>query len=101
MLWITATPIYWSKIACAAGCGDYSKAKVYHWLHTADGFSAAGILENAKEALENRVHYDYAGQVGLGSKYYVGSTSKPAHIGRVLDDDSTQLYTYEYNGFGK
>ena len=30
----------------------------------------------------------------------VGSTNKPAHVGRVLDDGSTQLYTYEYNGFG-
>ncbi len=30
----------------------------------------------------------------------VGSTNKPTHIGRVLDDGSTQLYTYEYNGFG-
>src|SRR5207249_58313 len=30
----------------------------------------------------------------------VGSTSKPTHIGRVLDDGSTQLYYYEYNEFG-
>ena len=30
----------------------------------------------------------------------VGSTNKPAHVGRVLDDGSTQLYTYEYNDFG-
>src|ERR1700730_6043190 len=34
------------------------------------------------------------------SPTYVGSTNKPTHIGRVLDDGSTQLYTYEYNGFG-
>jgi YD repeat-containing protein len=37
--------------------------------------------------------------VGFGP-ISVGHTNKPAHIGRVLDDGTTQLYTYEYNGFG-
>ena len=37
---------------------------------------------------------------GVGNSIFVGSTNKPAHVGRVLDDGSTQLYTYEYNGFG-
>jgi RHS repeat-associated protein len=89
---------YWSKIACAQAYGDYRKAKVYHWLHTADFTSTAGILESVKEPLENRVWYDYAGQ---SSPIIVGSTDRPTHVGRVLDDNSTQLYTYEYNGFGK
>ena len=30
----------------------------------------------------------------------MGTTSKPAHTGRVLDDGSTQLYFCEYNDFG-
>jgi len=86
---------FWSKIACAAGYGDYTKAKIYHWLHK-NSF-AARVLESEKEPLEGRVWYSYAGQ---GVLYNVGSSSKPSHIGRVLDDGSTQLYTYEYNGFG-
>ena len=88
---------YWSRTACATGYGDFSKARIYHWLHTADIVSAAGILESTKEPLEGRVWRDYAGQ---GSPELVGNTSLPAHVGRVLDDGSTQLYTYNYNGFG-
>src|SRR5262249_38111624 len=59
--------------------------------------------ESTKEPLEGRVWFDYAGQLGpeVSGQVIVGSTNKPAHIGRVLDDGSTQLYTYEYNGFGK
>lgn len=88
---------FWSKIASATGYGDYTKAKIYHWLHTADGASGAAILESEKEPLEGRVWYDYAGQ---GTPISVGTMSQPAHVGRVLDDGSTQLYTYEYNSFG-
>jgi RHS repeat-associated protein len=88
---------YWSRTACATGYGDFSKARIYHWLHTADIVSAAGILESTKEPLEGRVWRDYAGQ---GSPQLVGNTSLPAHVGRVLDDGSTQLFTYIYDGFG-
>ena len=89
---------YWSKTACAGGYGDYTKAKIYHWLHTTDLASAARVLESEKEPLEGRVWYDYAGQ---GLPYTVGTNDKPAHVGRVLDDGTTQLFTYEYNAFGK
>ena len=88
---------YWSRTACASSYQDYSKAKVYHWLHTADLSTTAGILESTKGALENRVWYDYAGQV---ASYQVGNNNLPAHVGRVLDDGSTQLYTQAYNPFG-
>ena len=93
---------YWSKKAYAVAYPDYTKAKIYHWLHglahTANDDTTSGILESVKEPFEGRVWYDYAGQ-SSGAKF-VGSTNKPAHIGRVLDDGSTQLYTYEHNGFG-
>jgi YD repeat-containing protein len=88
---------YWSRNACATGYGDYSKAKVYHWLHTTDLATTSDILESSKEALEGRVWYDYAGQP---QPYIVGTTDKPTHVGRVLDDGSTQLYTYAYDSFG-
>jgi RHS repeat-associated protein len=89
---------YWSRKACDIGYGDYSKAKVYHWLHTDDFAGTAGILESVKEPLENRVWYDYAGQ---SAPHAVGSTDRPSHVGRVLDDGTTQLYTYTYNDFGE
>jgi RHS repeat-associated protein len=97
---------YWSKIAYAAGYPDYTKAKIYHWLHglahLPNSNFTSGILESVKEPLEGRVWFDYAGQDGSpNGSISVGATNKPAHIGRVLDDGSTQLYSYEYNGFGR
>lgn len=88
---------YWSRTACATAYGDYSKAKVYHWLHGKDLSTCSGIIENTKEALEGRVWYDYDGQ---SSSVFVGSTRQPKHVGRVLDDGTTQLYTQNYNQFG-
>lgn len=90
---------YWDKQACAHAYGDYTKARIYHWLHrTPDPNFTAGILESVKEPLEDRVWYDYNGQSSGAA--VEGKSNKPAHVGRVLDDGSTQLYTYEYNGFG-
>jgi YD repeat-containing protein len=93
---------YWSKMAYAAAHPDHTKATIYHWLHgnahNAISTTSSGILESVKGPLEGRAWFDYAGQVG--GSIFVGSTNKPAHVGRVLDDGSTQLYTYEYNGFG-
>jgi YD repeat-containing protein len=93
---------YWSKKAYAAAYPDYTKAKIYHWLHGqahfADLSKSSGILESIKEPLEGRVWYDYTGS--FNGPTVVGSTNKPSHVGRVLDDGSTQLYSYEYNGFG-
>jgi RHS repeat-associated protein len=88
---------YWSRTACAGAYGDYTKAKIYHWLHTTDLTTCSGIVESTKEALEGRVWYDYDGQ---NNAVIVGSTRLPKHVGRVLDDGTTQLYTYGYNGFG-
>ena len=101
---ITRNTYYWGKQACAYAYGDYSKAKIYHWLHTTNLDVASGILESVKDPLEGRVWFNYADQSDPSNpsndSIIVGSSNKPAHIGRVLDDGSTQLYTYEYNGFG-
>jgi RHS repeat-associated protein len=88
---------YWNRNSCATSYGDYSKAKIYHWLHTADLASTAGILESTKSALEGRVWYDY----GPGNAYTAKASNRPRHIGRVLDDGQTQLYTYTNNSFGR
>jgi RHS repeat-associated protein len=88
---------YWSRTACATSYGDYTKARLYHWLHKSTSVTA-GILESIKEPLENRVWFNYPGQ--SSSTFVVGTSSRPTKIGRVLDDGTTQLYTYAYDGFG-
>lgn len=88
---------YWSRNAGAVAYGDYTKARIYHWLHAADLGTCAGILESMKEPLENRVWYNYAGQL---NPFTVGANNRPTRIGRVLDNANTQLYIYGYNGFG-
>jgi len=88
---------YWSRSACAVAYGDYTKARIYHWLHASDLTTCSGILESTKEPLENRVWFNYPGQ---SNAVVVGSDNRPTRVGRVLDDTTTQLYTYGYNGFG-
>lgn len=91
---------HWSRTANASHHGDYTRAKIYHWLHdTPSVFSTAGILESVKEPLEGRVWYDY----GLSQRptYIKLGSTRPTRVGRVLDDGRTQLYSYGYNGFGK
>jgi RHS repeat-associated protein len=88
---------YWDRTACALAYRDYSKARIYHFCHTETLGSTSGCLESKKPPLEGRVWYDYAGQT-IGN--VIGSNTAPTHIGRVLDDGTTQLYSYGYNGFG-
>lgn len=89
---------YWDKKAMSEAPGDYSKARITHWLHTDyDINTVSDVPANIKEPLEDWVWYDYPGSDGI----VTGTTNKPSHIGRVLDDGTTQLYRYEYNSFGK
>ena len=89
---------YWNKRAYSQGAVDYTKATIYHWLHTADGVQTGGTLESKKMPLENRVWYAYPGQ---GSPYFEGAGTQPTTIAHVLDDVSNQSYQYEYNALGK
>src|SRR5262249_46174294 len=52
------------------------------------------------EPLENRVWFNYPGHEQGIPPNIVGLSSRPTHIGRVLEDGQTQLYTNAYNGFG-
>lgn len=88
---------YWDRNAYAMARGDYKKAKIYHWLHAPNIATMAGALESIKAPLEGRIWFNYAGQ---SSPVVIGNSDKPARIGRVLDDGTTQLHTREYNGLG-
>jgi RHS repeat-associated protein len=97
---------YWDKKALAEAPGDYSKARLYHWLHSPDGASAVGVLESVKEPLENRVWFNYPGQTAgsQGASFQPdlsGAVNLPSLIGRVLDDGSTQLYEFDRNSLGQ
>lgn len=92
-----ANTFYWDKKAMQVAPGDYTKAKVTHWLYDADG-SLSGVVSSEKSALENRIWYTYAGQPDYE---HAGPTGNPAQIARVLDDGSTQLMQFEYNGLGR
>ncbi|HEX4662635.1 MAG TPA: hypothetical protein VH144_03400, partial [Candidatus Saccharimonadales bacterium] len=88
---------YWDKKAMAEAPGDYTKARLTHWLHTNyDWNVVSDVPESSKLPLENRVWNEYPGNAGLQT----GTSNKPSKIGRVLDDGATQLYKYEYNSFG-
>ena len=76
---------------------DYTAAKIIHWLHTQDN-STARVIESVKEPMEERVWYDYPSQP---DSVHVGTASQPLHIGRVLDDGTTQLTSFEYNARGR
>jgi len=52
-----------------------------------------------KESLENRVWLNYQGQ-STSIFANQGMSAKPAYIGRVLDDGTTQLTQYSYNTLG-
>ena len=92
-----ANTFYWDKKAMAEAQGDYTKAKITHWLYSADG-TISGIASSEKPALENRVWYTYAGQP---DPTHVGPSANPSKVARVLGDGSTQLSQFEYNTIGK
>jgi RHS repeat-associated protein len=89
----TANTFYWDKKAMLVAPGDYTKAKITHWLYADDG-SLSGIIGSEKQPLENRVWYTYAGQPDY---LHAGPNGKPSQIARLLADGTTQLRTFEYN----
>lgn len=104
-------------LATASGGLNYSLGMAIHWLRTDDSDADARVKESEKEPLENRVWYNYPGEInsgacvgdasefGVGSSYSLeavinGASSQPSAIGRVLDSGATQLETFQYNSNG-
>ena len=93
----SANTFYWDKKAMLVAPGDYTKAKIKHWLYNADG-SVSDIASSEKQPLENRVWHTYAGQPDY---LHAGPSANPSQTARVLGDGSTQLNQFEYNTLGK
>ncbi|TGQ51032.1 peptidase C39 [Mesorhizobium sp. M1C.F.Ca.ET.193.01.1.1] len=95
---------HWDKDAyLAAGCTptggcDYTKARIRHFVHMPNSSIKGTAIESVKYPLENRIWYNYPGQV---NSIYGGTFDRPTAIGRVLDDGTTQLskFSYDTNGF--
>jgi RHS repeat-associated protein len=92
-----ANTFYWDKKAMLVAPGDYTKARITHWLYNADG-SVSGIASSEKQALENRIWFTYAGQTDY---QHAGPSANPSQVARVLGDGTTQLSQFEYNSLGK
>ena len=92
-----ANTFYWDKKAMEVAPGNYTQAKITHWLYNADG-TISDIVSSEKQSLENRVWYSYAGQADY---QHTGPSANPSQIARVLGDGRTQLNQFEYNGMGK
>ena len=88
---------YWDKKAMQIAPGDYTRAKITHWLKGADGSFVSRVAANEKAALENRVWYSYEGQT---DPTRIGTKTQPAAVARVLDNQTTQISRFEYNDFG-
>jgi hypothetical protein len=92
-----ANTFYWDKKAMLVAPGDYTQAKIKHWLYNADG-TVSGVISSEKQPLENRIWYTYAGQPDYQD---IGPSANPSQTARVLGDGSTQLSQFEYNSAGK
>jgi RHS repeat-associated protein len=91
---------YWDKHAMQIAPGDYTKARLTHWLHGVNTSVSAAVKESEKAPLENRVWYSYPGQT-WGGGVAAGMIEKPRQVARVLDDGTTQMYQHEYNALAK
>lgn len=94
---------YWNKLAMKQGPNDFTAARNYRWL-TDQFYLITPILEATKEALENRVWFNYPGQVGgpeyTAYPYYSGQGGQPIKTMRMLSDGTPQLIQTYYNSLG-
>jgi RHS repeat-associated protein len=88
---------FWDKHVYALAAGDYTKARIKHWCEEPGGEFTSTFVDSIKNPLEGRVWTNYIGQ---SSTLNSGTFNEPIAIGRVLDDGSTQLTQFQYNGFG-
>lgn len=100
------------RLAVGGIPSPYAYATIIHWLHANDtnARTASRVPESIRRPLEHRIWFAYENQqinemsTHSGINYAaegVGSTNQPTSVGRVLDDGSTQLWQFAYNGDGR
>jgi RHS repeat-associated protein len=93
---------FWDRKAWKEYPNDYTKARLYHWLHTANFVLTDNVLESEKPPFENRIWYNYPGQPpGSEGASVPGSIDRPSKIGRRLYDGGTELSQFSYNALGR
>jgi RHS repeat-associated protein len=90
---------YWDKKRMLDAPGDYTKTKVFRFLHARQYNLKSPTLEAVKEPLENRVWFNYPGQDANGPNLE-GTIDEPNRVARVVEDGSTQLWQYDRNPLG-
>jgi YD repeat-containing protein len=90
---------YWDKKRMLEAPGDYTKTKVFRFLHARQYNLKSPTLEAVKEPLENRVWFNYPGQTSNGPNLE-GTIDEPNRVARVIEDGSTQLWQYDRNPLG-
>jgi YD repeat-containing protein len=83
----------------------FGLAHITHWLADSASGKLMRIPHSTRAPLEGRVWYQYPGQSPGGTtpptESYIGTSSKPMKSGRVVDDNTTQLYQFVHNGLGR
>jgi RHS repeat-associated protein len=96
----THMSVYYSKLAMDRSTTDPpdpTDGEITRWRSSTQ-FKISGYqIQSTKLPLENRVWYEHQGETLSNG---VGSDGRPAKIGRVLDDGSSQIYRYEYGSKG-
>ncbi len=99
---------YWDKKAMEAAPFDYTKARIYHWLHenatAGPNPITAGMLESMKAPLESRVWFRYPNQ-GVSPTYKADmGVRSPRLVARVVEgpdgNAATQAVKIAYNSLG-
>jgi RHS repeat-associated protein len=97
----THMSVYYSKLAMDRSTTDPpdpTDGEITRWRSSTQ-FKISGYqIQSTKLPLENRVWYEHQGETLSNG---VGPDGRPAKIGRVLDDGSSQISRYEYNSKGK
>ncbi|HUW97561.1 MAG TPA: RHS repeat-associated core domain-containing protein [Acidiferrobacter sp.] len=88
----------WDPTVYAQYPDDFTKAKIYHWMHAQQTDSATREVEAVKYPLQHWRWYSYPGQT---SPVRAGTLDKPSAIGVQLGNGKTSLTTLDRNAIGK
>ena len=88
----------WDPTVYAQYPDDFTKAKIYHWMHAQQTDSATPEVEAVKYPLQHWRWYSYPGQTSVAR---AGTLDKPSAIGVQLGNGKTSLTTLDRNAIGK